>query len=269
MDQGPNTVSTAKFGEQVDFGRTASDYRKFRAGFPDAFFDRLLAQLGLETGRHCLDLGTGTGTVARGLALRGLRITAIDPSPDLMREAAELDQNEGVCIDYGEGRAEALPFGDQTFDLVTAGQCWHWFQRHLAAAEAFRVLKLSGSLVIAHFDWLPLRGSVVEATEHMILEANPSWTMAGGTGMYPQWLGDMSDAGFINITTRSFDMVQPYSHEAWRGRIRASAGIKATLDQQATSQFDERLKAMLAERCPDDPLQIPHRVWWVTARRPE
>ncbi len=121
--------------------------------------------------------------------------------------------------------------------------------------------------LIANFDWLPIRGSVVEATERMILEANPSWTLAGGTGMYPQWLAYMPDAGFINITTRSFDIIQPYSHEAWRGRIRASAGIKASLDEEATSRFESRLRDMLRTNFPDDSLSIPHRVWWVAAQR--
>ena len=176
-----------------------------------------------------------------------------------MREAVALDAEQAVAIEYREGRAEALDFADDTFDLVTAGQCWHWFDRERAAAEAFRVLKPGGTLVIAHFDWLPLPGNVVDATEQLILEANPAWTMAGGAGIYPQWLTDMASAGFVGLETCSFDVAQPYSHEAWCGRIRASAGVKATLDHAAVERFEAKLR---------NPLMIPHRVWWASGKRP-
>ena len=52
----------------IDFGRTALDYGRHRAGFPDRFFERLFADRIVAAGDRVLDLGTGTGTVARGLA---------------------------------------------------------------------------------------------------------------------------------------------------------------------------------------------------------
>lgn len=73
----------------------------------------------------------------------------------------------------------------------------------------------------------------MEATERLILEFNPAWTMSGGTGLYPPWLLDLARGGFDALETFSFDVVQPYSPEAWRGRIRASAGVKASLDAAA------------------------------------
>jgi hypothetical protein len=66
----------------------------------------------------------------------------------------------------------------------------------------------------------------------------------------------------------SFDIAQPYSHEGWRGRIRASAGIKASLDEPGVARFDAEHAAMLAARFPAEPLLVPHRVWWASARRP-
>lgn len=253
---------------EVDFGRAASDYRQFRAGFPDRFFDELYKRGIARVGGLALDIGTGTGTVARGLARLGLRVIGVDPAARLLAEARELDRAAGVQVEYAIGRAEALSFPDSSFDVVTAGQCWHWFDRAFAAREVARVLKGGGRLVIAHFDWLPIPGNVVEATERLILAHNPAWNMAGGTGLYPAWLRDMAVASFLDLETFSFDTVQIYSHAAWRGRIRASAGVGASLDEPRTETFDLALAELLRSRFPDDQLIIPHRVWAAFGTRP-
>lgn len=254
-------AATRAFGGSVDFGRTAREYRRYRAGFPVAFFDALAARGWIAPRLRALDLGTGTGTVARGLAERGLSVTATDPAAALLEQAAELDREAGVVVTYHVGRAEAIDAPDGAFDLVTAGQCWHWFDRPKAASETARVLVPGGRLVVAHFDWLPLPGNVVEATEELIRAFNPAWTMGGGTGLYPQWLTDLAVAGYEAIETFSFDVAQPYTPEAWRGRIRASAGVKASLDAEAIERFDHALAERLASRFPGDLLMIPHRIW--------
>ena len=259
---------TFDFGKGVDFGRTAADYRQFRAGFPDSFFEQLVIRGFARPTERALDLGTGTGTVARGLSRLGLSVVGIDPAAELLAEARRLDRAAGVKIAYVTGRAESLSFPDAGFDLVTAGQCWHWFDRAAAAREAARVLRPQGRLVIAHFDWLPLDGNVVEATEKLILEYNPAWSMSGGTGIYPEWLRDLARAGFSRLETFSYDTGQAYSHEAWRGRIRASAGVRASLDALSTSKFDQDLARLLSRRFSGDPLIVPHRVWAAVGLRP-
>ncbi len=261
-----NIQATQSFGKTIDFGKTASDYRNFRAGFPPEFFDALSAKNYISPAQSALDIGTGTGTVARGLAQKGLIVTGVDPAQALLDEAAELDKEAGVHIRYRTGSAENLTEADDSFDLLTAGQCWHWFDRAKAAQEAKRVLKPHGRIIIAHFDWLPFAGNVVEATEQLILKYNPKWTMGGGSGIYPQWLQDIAEAGFAAIETFSFDLPVYYSHEAWRGRIRASAGVKASLSPEETVRFDSELSQILLKDFPEDPLAIPHRVWAVTAR---
>lgn len=257
-----------RFGAAVDFGKTASDYARHRAGFPPAFFDLLEKRGYVRRGDLALDLGTGTGTIARGLAQVGLRVTGIDPADALLAEAAALDRTAGVEVTYRTGTAESTGSEAGSADLITAGQCWHWFDRPRAAAEAARVLRPGGRLVIAHFDWLPLSGNVVEATEQLILDHNPEWAGAGGAGIYPDWLADMAEAGFTGLETASFDISQPYSHSAWRGRIRASAGIAASLSEPETARFDRALAEMLAHDFPNDPLYIPHRVWLASGVTP-
>ena len=253
---------------QIDFGKTAQDYGRYRAGFPPALFDRLATFDIGTTGQRVLDLGTGTGTLARGFALRGCNVTGLDPSIPLVEEAQRLDHEAGVTIKYVTATAEQTGLPAAGFEVVTAGQCWHWFDRSKAAQEVRRVLVSQGWLVIAHFDWIPLPDNVVEATEKLIEQHNPEWKMSGGRGMYSRWLSDVAIAGFQEIETFSFDRFVPYTHEAWRGRIRASAGVAASLSSELVARFDTDLQKLLLGRFPSDPLAVHHRVFAVVCRSP-
>ncbi|MCP3098370.1 class I SAM-dependent methyltransferase [Myxococcus sp. K15C18031901] len=257
---------------QVDFGRTSADYTRHRAGFPDAFFDRLARDGHLRAGLRALDLGTGTGTVARGLAQRGCSVTALDVSTPLLAAARQLAADAGLSIDFREAPAEETGLPSGTFDLLTAGQCWHWFHRPTVAREATRLLAPGGRIVIAHFDWVCLRGNLAQATEDLMSEFNPNPPayehFANGVGIYTQWLRDISDVGFTNLETCSFDVPVFYSPTAWRGRCRASAKVGASLPPAKVERFDAALARILAERFPGERLDIPHRVFILTATRP-
>lgn len=249
----------------TDFGRTASDYARHRAGFPEIFFERLWSDGSVHSGNRVLDLGTGTGTVARGLALRGCQVTGLDHSAPLLAQAAELDRAAGVQVTQVRARVENADFPAASFDVISCGQCWHWFDCVRTAGLALKWLRPGGRLLIAHFDWIPLNGNLVQDTERLILAFNPAWTMHSGSGLYPAWLKEVAEAGFADLRTWSVDVDVPYSHAGWRGRIRASAGIGATLDESKVKRFDAELDRMLTDHYPTEPVQVPHRVWVLSA----
>lgn len=247
----------------IDFGKTADDYARHRAGFPAEFFARI-ERLGLlRRGIAALDLGTGTGTLALGLAARGASVTALDPARAMLAQLEMRAKEHGVAIRTIEGRAERTGLPDGAFDLAIAGQCWHWFERPRAAEEARRLLAPGGALMMAHFDWLRVPGNVVEATEALIVKHSPAWTGAGKSAPYAPWYLDLRQAGFGGIESFSFESDVPYTHEAWRGRIRASAGIGAVLAPERVAVFDAEHAALLARDFPANPLSVPHRCWAV------
>ena len=251
---------TGRIDLKADWNNAAADYAKHRAGFPDWFFDRIAAAGLFRSGARVLDLGTGTGTLARGFAKRGGKVTGLDIAPQMMEQAKRLGVGEGVEVEYLLATAEATGQADGAFDLVSAGTCWFWFDGAAAAGEAKRVLKPAGHLLIAFLGWLPAGENVVVATERMIMAHNPAWKVGGYEPHARVALHDLTLAGFEARESFSVDYDIAYSHEAWRGRIRASAGISANLSADAVAAFDAEHGAMLARGFPDDPLQIPHRV---------
>lgn len=268
-DEGDRRGATA-----VDFGKTAPDYARHRRGFPEGFYERLDRRGLLVSGHRALDVGTGTGTVARALATRGMEVTGLDTAPALLAEAERLAQGAELRIDWIAAPAERTGLGAGAFDLVTAAQCWHWFDRDRAAAEARRVLRPGGAIVIAHLDWLENDdgSGIVAETCALIRDHNPAWPPAplriGRRGLYPQWLLDLDRAGFVTLEVFSIDTDLLYTPGAWRGRVRASAGVSASLPPAAVARFDDDLAAHLADRYPPTGLRVPHRVFAVVGRRP-
>jgi SAM-dependent methyltransferase len=248
------------------FGLAAQDYRRHRAGFPESLFERLRGFGIGVAGQVVVDLGTGTGTLARGFARRGCRVVGVDRDARMLEQARGLDAEAGVAVEYREARAEETGLDSGIADVVCAGQCWHWFDRPRAAREVARLLRPGGFVAIAHFDWIPLPGNVAQATEELIMAHNPKWKLAGGLGMYPWWLRDLAEAAFVGLETFSYDVEVPYTPEGWRGRIRASAGVGATLPPERVEAFDRELARVLEERFPGELLQVLHRVFAVVAR---
>jgi SAM-dependent methyltransferase len=259
----PNKKSEQGF--QANFGHRADDYARYRAGFPDQFMETLREHgIGLA-GQSILDLGTGTGTLARSFAQRSGRVIGLDHSRDMLEQARQLsragDLTGDLDISYICATSHDTGLTSHSFDVISAGQCWHWFDKPATLAEVRRLLVPGGALLICHFDWLPEPGNVVEATAELIELHNPVWPFRHTFAPYPEYLPALSDAGFRVKQEIQLDMVQFYSHEAWRGRIRASAGVGGTLSPQAIEAFDREFSLLLKQDFPDEPLAVPHRCW--------
>lgn len=128
------------------FGGQVEQYEKGRSGYPKEVF-----QFFKSTVKHkkplILDLGCGTGISTRQLTKFGTVVGA-DPDPVMLR-AARRHKNSGVKK-YILARANKLPFGDETFDVVTAFSAFHWFDDKKSVKEIRRVLKDGGVFFLAN-----------------------------------------------------------------------------------------------------------------------
>jgi len=132
------------------FDRTASDYdridRLLALGSGPWYRNQALQRAGLTTGMRLVDIGVGTGLVAReAVKLTGdpALVIGVDPSPGMMAQA----HLPGVQLI--EGRAEAIPFPDASFDFLSMGYALrHIGDLSAAFSEFHRVLKPGGRLCL-------------------------------------------------------------------------------------------------------------------------
>ena len=150
-----------------------------------------------------------------------------------------------------------------TVDLVTAAQCWWYFDGGKATQEVQRILKPGGRVIAPCFSYLPLKGNVAWETELLVLKHNPGWQQGNNCGVFPDIVRDFDRACFRNVETFSYVETVEFSHETWRGRMRACHGVGASLGKETVAKFDAELKQMLSGR--PSTLHIPHRIFAVSA----
>jgi SAM-dependent methyltransferase len=124
-----------------------------RASMPTyrAMFRSVVDLLAPKPGEMILDVGSGAGSLDRLLARwtgGANKITTVDASPYLLREAAALAAEEGLAIDFTPGNAEALPFPDSSFDCVFSVTVLEECDADKAIAEIVRVTKPGGRVGI-------------------------------------------------------------------------------------------------------------------------
>lgn len=133
------------------FNSTAADYDRIETllGFGSGSWYRRQALLraGLEPGMRAVDVGVGTGLVARQAArILGdpAAVTGVDPSPGMLRNA-----QVPVGVKLVEGSAENIPFPDNSFDFLSMGYALrHISDLSVAFKEFHRVLKPGGRICI-------------------------------------------------------------------------------------------------------------------------
>ena len=125
------------------FSDRASDYAKHRPSYPAEAIDQILAGLGEPAQLAAADIGAGTGISSRSLANRGVKVWAIEPNTAMSAAAeAHLD------VKYQQASAEQTGLPNQSVDLVTCFQSFHWFEPNATLAEFHRILKPSGRLAL-------------------------------------------------------------------------------------------------------------------------
>ena len=124
----PRKNDAMRLGQSVEDADVAENYR-FRPEYPVDVYEKLVALSPSAT--NALDLGCGTGKIARGLSQSFESVTAIDASASMLRVATEL-QDEGTSnIRWVQGLAESTDLVGGPFDLVVAAASIHWMDQEV------------------------------------------------------------------------------------------------------------------------------------------
>lgn len=235
-------------GKAFDWGKTSADYARFRDIYPQEFYGKIISRNLCVSGQSVLDMGTGTGVLPRNMYRYGAKWTGTDISENQIEQARSL--SEGMDIDYYAMPAEDIEFPDNSFDVITACQCFWYFDHEQLLPRFSRMLKSDGHILILYMAWLPFEDEIAGASEKLVLKYNPGWSGAGER-IHPIFIPPCYDRQFELVYHEEYPLDVPFTRESWNGRMKACRGIGASLSEEEIAAWEQEHTKLLSEIAPD------------------
>ncbi|OGO91243.1 MAG: hypothetical protein A2Y17_04650 [Clostridiales bacterium GWF2_38_85] len=245
-------LNTIDNGQVFDFGKASKDYSKFRDIYPKELYDTLyLLGVGHED-QDWLDMGTGTGQLPRGLYHYGAKITGIDISQNQINEAVRMADEKKMNITFKACSAENTEFADSSFDVITACQCFWYFDKEKIVPEIKRLLKSKGLFVKIYMTWIK-EDPIASESHALVKSLNQNWTSGSSA------VQDLRIHCFDNPVMESFYADLPFTPESWHGRIRACRGVLGSMDNETLQKFETEHQK-LSETFPET-FTVKHKIY--------
>lgn len=236
-------------GKGFDWGRVSAEYAKYRDIYPQEFYQKIL-DLGLcKDGQKVLDIGTGTGVLPRNLYSYGAKWVGTDISEEQIQQAKYL--SEGMDIDYYSIPTENIDFPADSFDVITACQCFWYFDHNKVMPNLYQMLKHNGKLLVLYMAWLPYEDEIARKSEEIVLKYSPQWSGAGET-LHPIQVPDCYNLKFDIIHREEYLLNVHFSRETWNGRMKACRGVGASLSGEELKEWESEHTKMLSETAPEE-----------------
>jgi SAM-dependent methyltransferase len=197
------------------FGTDAERYDRARPPYPPALVERIITA---SPGRDVLDVGCGTGIVARQFQAAGCTVLGVEPDPRM----ADFARAHGVDVEVAT--FEAWDAAGREFDAVVAGQAWHWVDPVAGATRAAQVLRPGGRLALFWHAFQPpveVTEAFIEAYQRVVPDSPFNLqAMRQGPDTYQIMLTTAADGmrtagGFDEPEQWRFDWEQSYTRDAW------------------------------------------------------
>lgn len=211
--------------------------------------ERLCEDIDITAGERVLDVACGSGNTALAAARRGARTVGLDYVPALLERGRRRAEAEGLEIEFVEGDAENLPFGDGDFDAVitTFGAIFGPDQQRVAD-ELLRVVRPGGRIGMANWTPAGFAGELFRLTSRFVPPPPgvPPATNWGSGPAVARLFGDR--VAWVTLRDYTARMRAP-SAEAWIELFREFFGpvsrAFSVLDEERAAEYTQVLKESL------------------------
>lgn len=238
-------------GKAFDWGRTSLDYAKYRDIYPALFYEKIAGRNLCIKGQRVLDLGTGTGVLPRNMYRYGADWTGTDISADQIAQAKRMAEHQGQTIRFMTVATEDVDFPDSSFDVITACQCFWYFDHKKVMPKLAQMLKKEGRLLLLYMAWLPFEDEIAGASERLVLEYNPKWSGTGET-KHPICVPDCVYENFETTYHEEYAIDIPFTRETWNGRMKACRGVGASLSAEEMAEWESKHQLLLETIAPEE-----------------
>ena len=132
------------------FDEIAAEYDRHRPAYPDELVDQACQVAGIGSGDHVLEVGCGSGQLTRGLAARGLHVTALEPGTSLLALARQNLAGAGE-VEFVNAQFEDALLPREQFQAVFSASAFHWVDPEVGWQKAADVLVPGGTLALVQY----------------------------------------------------------------------------------------------------------------------
>lgn len=229
------------------FGADAARYDRARPTYPDALIDRILAT---SPGKSVLDVGCGTGIVARLLKAKGATVLGVEPDPR-MAEVARDDAMPGRYsrsggIDVEVAKIEDWDPAGRVFDAAVAGQAWHWVDPVTGAAAVARALRPGGRLTL-FWNSFGIPAEIGDAFHRVFAASQPDLPFNPWSGglleLYRKGCdkaaeGMAAAGGYGEAERWEFEWSRPYTRDEWLDMVPTLGGMSRLPAEKMSAILD-------------------------------
>ena len=143
-----NPSAARRYGKVFD--EMAVEYDRRRPTYPDELVDQACQVAGIGSGDHVLEVGCGSGQLTRGLVARGLHVTALEPSKNLIALARQNLEGAGE-LEFVNAQFEDALLPREQFQAVFCASAFHWVDPEVSWQKTADVLVPGGTLVLVQY----------------------------------------------------------------------------------------------------------------------
>jgi len=207
------------------FGPNAANYATSRPHVKGASLERLVELIEPQSDWRMLDIATAAGHTAWTMAPHVAHVTATDLIPEMLNVAKGVAEERGIDnVTFELANAEALPFDDDSFDLVTCRIAAHHFPNPRDfMSESARVLRPGASFALVD-NIVPADTEVAEFANHFEARRDPSHARCLSM---EEWVDLAADAGLAVTASETVD--KRMNFEGWAKNMDVAEDVRLEL----------------------------------------
>lgn len=223
-----------------DYGR----FSRYMERDAEAFYRRLP----IKPGAQLLDVGCGAGQLSLIAARAGARVTGCDIASNWLVQARRSAAAEGLSVVFEEGDAEALPYGNGTFDAVASLIGAMFAPRpERVAAELTRVCRPGGIIAMANWTGPGFVGQMFKTiAKHIAPSGMPSPVLWGDEPTVRERLG--SGVATLECSSHLYELSYPFSPadvvEFFRANYGPMTRAFASIGEEAQRRLRDELTGL-------------------------
>ena len=204
------------------FSTRVENYIRYRPGYPAGVIDLLRDECGLDKNSVVGDIGSGTGILSVLLLKLGSHVFGVEPNRE-MREAGERLLADYPNFTSVAASAEDTTLPDNSIDIITASQAFHWFDRAKAKEEFLRILKPDGWVALIWNDRQTTTTPFLVEYEHLLQTYATDYKVVNHKELDPSAIGSFFAPGGFNLKT--FENRQLFDFQSLKGRLLSSSYV--------------------------------------------